>query len=164
MLRHSFLEMFDLSLAAPFSVCKGDFSMSIAAQVVILFLVVLVGVLCRRLGYFTDETIRGVTQLVVNVTLPVLTVYNMQRPFDVRVLMNFLLTLLISLAAILAAIGGASLLRRSSPTTFSINRKRDFHRKHTPLSFAKLLTLGGADTNPRCQREPFPLTRQSKTD
>lgn len=54
--------------------------MSIAAQVVILFLVVLVGVLCRRLGYFTDETIRGVTQLVVNVTLPVLTVYNMQRP------------------------------------------------------------------------------------
>ncbi len=29
-----------------------------------------------------------------------------------------------------------------------------------PLSFAKLLTLGGADTNPRCQREPFPLTRQ----
>ena len=56
------------------------------------------------------------------------------------------------------------LLRRSSPTTFSINRKRDFHRKHTPLSFAKLLTLGGADTNPRCQREPFPLTQQSKTD
>ena len=71
--------------------------MSIAAQVVILFLVVLVGVLCRRLGYFTDETIRGVTQLVVNVTLPVLTVYNMQRPFDMHVLMNFLLTLLISL-------------------------------------------------------------------
>ena len=89
--------------------------MSIAAQVVILFLVVLVGVLCRRLGYFTDETIRGVTQLVVNVTLPVLTVYNMQRPFDMHVLMNFLLTLLLSLAAILAAIGGASLLFRHRP-------------------------------------------------
>ena len=89
--------------------------MSIAAQVVILFLVVLVGVLCRRLGYFTDETIRGVTQLVVNVTLPVLTVYNMQRPFDMHVLMNFLLTLLLSLAAILASIGGASLLFRHRP-------------------------------------------------
>lgn len=89
--------------------------MSIAAQVVILFLVVLIGVLCRRLGYFTDETIRGVTQLVVNVTLPVLTVYNMQRPFDMHVLMNFLLTLLLSLAAILAAIGGASLLFRHRP-------------------------------------------------
>ena len=89
--------------------------MSIAAQVAILFLVVLVGVLCRRLGYFTDETIRGVTQLVVNVTLPVLTVYNMQRPFDMHVLMNFLLTLLLSLAAILASIGGASLLFRHRP-------------------------------------------------
>ena len=89
--------------------------MSIAAQVAILFLVVLVGVLCRRLGYFTDETIRGVTQLVVNVTLPVLTVYNMQRPFDMHVLTNFLLTLLLSLAAILAAIGGASLLFRHRP-------------------------------------------------
>ncbi len=89
--------------------------MSIAAQVAILFLVVLVGVLCRRLGYFTDETIRGVTQLVVNVTLPVLTVYNMQRPFDMHVMMNFLLTLLLSLAAILAAIGGASLLFRHRP-------------------------------------------------
>ena len=89
--------------------------MSIAAQVVILFWVVLVGVLCRRLGYFTDETIRGVTQLVVNVTLPVLTVYNMQRPFDMHVLINFLLTLLLSLAAILASIGGASLLFRHRP-------------------------------------------------
>lgn len=67
--------------------------MSIASQVVILFLVVLVGALCRKLRFFTDETIRGVTQLVVNITLPVLTVYNMQRPFETRVLINFLLTL-----------------------------------------------------------------------
>ena len=66
--------------------------MSIASQVVILFLVVLVGALCRKLRFFTDETIRGVTQLVVNITLPVLTVYNMQRPFETRVLINFLLT------------------------------------------------------------------------
>ena len=46
--------------------------MSIASQVVILFLVVLVGALSRKLRFFTDETIRGVTQLVVNITLPVL--------------------------------------------------------------------------------------------
>ena len=89
--------------------------MSIAAQVVILFLVVLVGMLCRRLRYFTDETIRGVTQLVVNITLPVLTVYNMQRPFEMRVLVNFLLTLGISLLAILAALLGAFFLFRNRP-------------------------------------------------
>ena len=47
----------------------------------------------ESLRFFTDETIRGVTQLVVNITLPVLTVYNMQRPFETRVLINFLLTL-----------------------------------------------------------------------
>lgn len=78
--------------------------MSIASQVVILFLVVLVGALCRKLRFFTDETIRGVTQLVVNITLPVLTVYNMQRPFETRVLINFLLTLGLSIVAILAAL------------------------------------------------------------
>ena len=89
--------------------------MSIASQVVILFLVVLVGALCRRLRYFTDETIRGVTQLVVNITLPVLTVYNMQRSFDAHVLVNFLLTFVISLIAISAALFGALFLFRSRP-------------------------------------------------
>ena len=89
--------------------------MSIASQVVILFLVVLVGALCRRLRYFTDETIRGVTQLVVNITLPVLTVYNMQRPFETRVLINFLLTLGLSTVAILAALLGSLFLFRNRP-------------------------------------------------
>ena len=89
--------------------------MSIASQVVILFLVVLVGALCRRLRYFTDETIHGVTQLVVNITLPVLTVYNMQRPFDPHVLINFLLTLFIALITISAALFGALFLFRNRP-------------------------------------------------
>lgn len=89
--------------------------MSIASQVVILFLVVLVGALCRHLRYFTDETIHGVTQLVVNITLPVLTVYNMQRPFDPHVLVNFLLTLFIALITISAALFGALFLFRNRP-------------------------------------------------
>ena len=89
--------------------------MSIASQVVILFLVVLVGALCRKLRFFTDETIRGVTQLVVNITLPVLTVYNMQRPFETRVLINFLLTLGLSIVAILAALLGSLFLFRNRP-------------------------------------------------
>ena len=89
--------------------------MSIASQVVILFLVVLVGALCRKLRFFTDETILGVTQLVVNITLPVLTVYNMQRPFETRVLINFLLTLGLSIVAILAALLGSLFLFRNRP-------------------------------------------------
>ena len=46
--------------------------MSIASQVLVLSVVVFVGVFCRRRGFFTDEVIRGVTQLVVNITVPCL--------------------------------------------------------------------------------------------
>lgn len=73
-------------------------------QVVILFSLVLVGALCRRLGFFTDEGIRCTTQLVVNVTLPCTTIVNMQRPFSADVLQNFLLTLALSLALIAGAL------------------------------------------------------------
>ncbi len=89
--------------------------MSITSQVIILFLVVLAGVLCRRLGYFTDETIRGTTQLVVNITLPCLTISNMQRPFAMDVFQNFLLTLALSLFFILAALYGTLFLFRNRP-------------------------------------------------
>ena len=89
--------------------------MSITAQVIILFCIVLVGALCRRLAYFTDETIRGTTQIVVNVTLPCLTVYNMQRPFAVDVLQNFLLTMAVAFVLIFACLGATLWLFRSRP-------------------------------------------------
>ncbi len=89
--------------------------MSITTQVIVLFGVVLVGALCRRLRYFTDETIRGTTQLVVHVTLPCLTVYNMQRPFSMDVLVNFLITLGLSSVVILFGLGLALLLFRKRP-------------------------------------------------
>lgn len=89
--------------------------MSITTQVIILFLVVLVGILCRRLGYFNDATIHGVTQLVVNITLPCLTVYNMQRPFETHVLVNFLITLALSAVFIAAALFGTMLLFKNRP-------------------------------------------------
>jgi len=77
--------------------------MSIASQCAVLFIVVLVGVFCRKRGMFTDEVIRGVTQLVVNITVPCLMISNMQRPFDAAVLKGFLLTTL--LAALVIALG-----------------------------------------------------------
>ena len=89
--------------------------MSLTSEVIVLFCVVLVGALCRRLGYFTDETIRGTTQIVVNITLPCLTISNMQRDFSVDVLRSFLITLGLSSALILLAIGGALLLFRKRP-------------------------------------------------
>ena len=67
--------------------------MSIASQCAILFTIVLVGVFCRKRGFFTDEVIRGVTQLVVNITVPALTISSMQRPFDRAVLVGVLQTM-----------------------------------------------------------------------
>lgn len=89
--------------------------MSLTSEVIILFCIVLAGALCRRLGYFTDETIRGTTQIVVNITLPCLTISNMQRDFSMDVLRNFLITLGLSAAFILLAIGGALLLFKKRP-------------------------------------------------
>jgi len=86
--------------------------MSITSQVIILFLVVLVGAAARMLGYLNDETIQGVTKLVVNITVPCLMISNMQRPFATDVLRNFLITLVLSAAVILAAIFGALWLFR----------------------------------------------------
>lgn len=89
--------------------------MSITAQVIILFLIVLVGLLCRKLGYFTDETIRGVTQIVVNITVPALTISNMQRPFAYDVLLGFLLTLGLTVLLVVLTIGAGLVLFRSRP-------------------------------------------------
>lgn len=86
--------------------------MTVTSSVITLFCVVLIGALCRRLGFFTDETIRGTTQLVVNITLPCLTVSNMQRPFAMDVLVGFLITLALSALVILFGLGLAMLLFR----------------------------------------------------
>ena len=88
--------------------------MSITTQVVVLFIVVLAGVICRKLGYLNDACIHGMTQLVVNVTLPCTTIVNMQRPFSMDVLHNFVLTLVLSMVIFLAGmlVGWAVFRRR----------------------------------------------------
>ena len=90
-----------------------EYFMSITTQVIILFIVVLIGVGCRKLGYFTDETIRGVTQLVINITVPALTISNMQRPFDMSVLKGFALTMLLTFMIIVVAVCAGLLLFRN---------------------------------------------------
>lgn len=87
--------------------------MSITSQVIILFIIVLVGALCRKLGYFTDETIRGVTQIVVNITVPALAISNMQRPFAASVLINFLLIMALAVAVLLFMLGFGLFVFRS---------------------------------------------------
>ena len=87
--------------------------MSIASQCSVLFIVVLVGVFCRKRGIFTDEVIRGVTQLVVNITVPALLISSMQRPFEREVLMGVLQTMFFSSLIVLASLAIGFLLFRS---------------------------------------------------
>ena len=89
--------------------------MSIASQCAILFIVVLVGVFCRKRGMFTDEVIRGVTQLVVNITVPALTISSMQRPFNHEVLVGVLWTMFFTVLVVLASLAVGLLLFRKRP-------------------------------------------------
>ena len=89
--------------------------MSIASQVLVLSVVVLIGVFCRKHGFFTDEVIRGVTQLVVNITVPCLMIANMQRPFESSVFVNFLITTLLAAAIIISGMLAGWLLYRRRP-------------------------------------------------
>lgn len=89
--------------------------MSITTQVFILFILVLAGAACRRLGYFTDECIRGMTQMVLNIALPCMTIANMQRPFSADILVNFAVALGLSCGIILVSmLVGAALFRRKA--------------------------------------------------
>lgn len=87
--------------------------MSVSAQVLILFSIALVGILCRKLGYFNENSMYTSSQLVVNVTLPCMTLVNMQRPFEQEVLHNFLITLGISGLLLVAMLLGSMWLFRT---------------------------------------------------
>ncbi len=89
--------------------------MSIASQCCVLFIVVLVGMFCRKRGFFTDEVIRGVTQLVVNITVPALTISSMQRPFEHDVFLGVLMTMLFTALITVASLAVGLLLFRKYP-------------------------------------------------
>lgn len=75
--------------------------MQAAETILTLFLVLLAGVIARRLKIMSDDMIHGTSRLVMEITLPCLTVYSMTRQrFDPEILRDFALTLVISLAVI----------------------------------------------------------------
>ena len=89
--------------------------MNVTSEVSVLFIVVLVGMICRRRGFLTDEVLHGITQLVIYITAPCLQLYNMQRDFSQEVFSGFLLTLLLTIVFILCCIGLGWVLFRSRP-------------------------------------------------
>lgn len=86
--------------------------MSVTSQVLILFVVVLIGTFCRKMNYFTPEVVRGVTQILVNITLPCLTISTLQRPFAAEEFHNFLYILLWTLVLLAISVAVGLLLYR----------------------------------------------------
>ncbi len=87
--------------------------MDVTFQVFVLFLVVLTGVLCRRLGYLSEDVIHGLTRLILNVTTPCLVLGNMQRDFSRELFVGFLAAMALAAAVLLIALGlGWALYRR----------------------------------------------------
>ncbi|MBQ2992031.1 MAG: AEC family transporter [Clostridia bacterium] len=89
--------------------------MSVLSQVSMLFVLVLIGVFCRRQRYLNPETTRGVTQIVINIALPCLTLSAMQRPFAAEEMRNFLYVLVYATALLLISLAAAMLIYRGRP-------------------------------------------------
>ncbi len=87
--------------------------MNATTEVFVLFLIMVAGVLSRRLGYLTDDAIHGVTRMVLNIALPCLTIYNMQREFSYEVFIGFLLSLFGASVLILLCLAVGWMLFRS---------------------------------------------------
>lgn len=66
--------------------------MVIVQQVLLLFLLLLVGYACRKLHYLTDEAISGITKLTLNVAMPAITIAKLQREFSLEVFENVILS------------------------------------------------------------------------
>lgn len=89
--------------------------MAVTQQVFILFLIVLTGVLCRRLGYLTDAAIRGLTQITVNIALPALAVVKLQIDFSREVFTGLVLSFVCASALMLLFLAIARVLLKKWP-------------------------------------------------
>ncbi len=70
----------------------------VSQQVALLFLLMLIGWYLGRTGRFTDETIRGLDFLVLNLALPCTIIRAFQLEHDGSMLQNFLLCIVLSAA------------------------------------------------------------------
>lgn len=74
--------------------------MQATSAVAVLFLVVLAGLIARKLGILTDEVSHALSRLITQISMPCLMLTSMQREFSPELLRGFGITLLIGLAVI----------------------------------------------------------------
>lgn len=90
--------------------------MAVVEQVISLFFMIVTGLLCRKTRMLTDESIRGVTQLTVNVALPALCISKLQLDFSPDILSGIILSFVAATALMILFLGVALLVfRKKSP-------------------------------------------------
>ena len=77
-----------------------DSFLAVGTQVVILFLLVGIGYLLGKTGKMDDQASLGMTNLVVYVVSPAMTIVSFQRPLESQSLHNFFLVIFISIAVL----------------------------------------------------------------
>ena len=59
-------------------------------QVVILFIMIFVGYICAKRGFFSDEGIKSVTNFVLYIVIPCVIVNSFHREFDSAMMANLI--------------------------------------------------------------------------
>lgn len=65
-------------------------------QILILFFLIILGYFARKIKMFDDRVIKGMSDLVLNITLPAMIISSMNRQFSSEILGNVLTTLIIA--------------------------------------------------------------------
>lgn len=82
-----------------------------------LFTVALVGLLCRKMRYLTDEGIQSITKIIVNVALPMLTISKLQTPFSQEVFIGVIISFVLSAILMLLTLGLSYVAFRNRPAS-----------------------------------------------
>ncbi len=84
---------------------------TVATQVGVLFALMGVGALCRRLKLIDEAAVKGIVNLLILVVTPCLIVDAFQRPFDSSMMNGFLWAILITFTAHAALVAAVSVFR-----------------------------------------------------
>ena len=82
----------------------------VAHQVMIMFLLTMVGVFCRKKGLLTEEVARYLSTFLLNIALPSIMLSSLYRPMQYELLAGFGLTFLLAVILHLLAITASRLL------------------------------------------------------
>jgi len=95
----------------------------VGTQVLILFIIMAVGFVCRKLRLLTEASVKGLTDLMLCVITPCMLLKAFQQPFDRSLLLGFLISAASAAVMYGIEIGLASLLLRDRDDT----RRRVLH-------------------------------------